>query len=800
MTLPALDLYDRGYTALVSVVPPHAQLAPSSKLSPSQLGKTPGKKLPNGTWAGYAWLTTPTTRDDVKQWAQDGANLGLLATHFPAVDIDCLDADLAAEITAIARRMLGDAPCRVGKAPKALLLYRLAGAPFARMALLIYPDGKGAGKPSHLVEILGAGRQFLIAGTHPSGSAYTWDRELPRPETLTPVTKEQVDGFFQELQSILGVLPGYVVERVGDGRLPSDDQHRDQTGLVAPSLDALEGCLRALPNTADTDRDTYIRIGHACRAAWPADDDEAFRIFAEWAARHPDPQHRGDPGDWRTDWRRMHPPYRVGYGWLAEQARHYGYSDAAHDFAALDAVLETRAEVECGAAALSDQWLAHRVIAAHGDQMRFVGAEQKWYVWDAGRWRPDAVNLAQHYVTQVCQALSADLLTHGATATEKKEAMAQARRVASAYCRDSVLKIMEADPRISIRPEAFDTDPWLLNTPAGLVDLRTGVIRAHTPDVLCSRMTTVAPDLEGGCPQWHAFLLEATQQRPDLIRYLQRMAGYCLTGSTAEQAFWLIWGPGGNGKSVFLNVLTGLLGDYAKTAPMDTFTASPSDRHPTELALLMGARLVTASETRASRRWDEARVKGLTGGDPISARFLYKDFFVYQPQFKLLFVGNHKPELDVVDKAMQRRIHIIPFTVTPRQVDPDLGHKLKTEWPAILGWALRGCLDWQREGLATPPAVTDATEEYFQEQDAIQRWLEESTFPLPEQFHTSEELFESWREWAGRNGEPSTGKMRGFVQRLVAKKIPKGRDPHSRRHGFVGIALRRNHPLMEAVA
>jgi putative DNA primase/helicase len=783
-----VQLFERGYTALVSVIPPSASLSPGSAITPSQLGKTPGKKLANGTWAGYGWLKADTTLDDVKQWSQDGANIGLRGEGFPAVDIDCTDPWLAGELVRITQRILGAAPLRVGKAPKSLLIYRLGGDPFARMALLIFPEGKGPGKPSHLVEVLGAGRQYLIYGTHPSGSTYTWDREqLPDAADLLPLSKADVERYFTELTDLLTCLPGYEVEQVGDGRVRNAGEAPAQDDLKAPSLEILQQAVSLIPNDEEVTREQYIKIGYAIKAAW-ADEEDAYSVFAQWAQSHRGSDRvEGRPDTWRTDWRRFHPPFVVGWSWLAEIARRWGFRDAALDFDTVDTRADAAAEAENGATPLSDHWCAHRIIDDHHALLRYVAAEDSWYVWDLGRWVKDAVNLAEYHASRTLERLSAALERHGTTPQEKKEAIAQSRRLASAYVRDASLKFVQSDPRIVIRPEAFDADPWLLNTPGGVVDLRTGHVDSHRAEVLCSKMTAVAPDFDMPIPQWERFLVEATNCDLELIDYLQRVLGYCLTGTTSEQVFWMIWGPGKNGKSVLLNAVAGLFGSYARTAPMDTFTSTSTERHPTELAMLMGARLVSAAETQAGRRWDEQKVKGLTGGDLVSARFMRQDFFTYQPQFKLLFVGNHKPELRDVDPAMRRRIHLIPFTTTPRATDTQLAMKLRAEWPGILAWAVRGCLQWQAGGLATPAIVLTATEGYFGDQDSTGRWLEEVTRPS-DQFHTNEALFESWSEWAGRNGE-HRGTMRAFVQRLVTKGLERHKHDLTRKSGFMGLQL-----------
>jgi putative DNA primase/helicase len=208
------------------------------------------------------------------------------------------------------------------------------------------------------------------------------------------------------------------------------------------------------------------------------------------------------------------------------------------------------------------------------------------------------------------------------------------------------------------------------------------------PINMITKITAVAPADKASCPLWLHFLDEATGGDPELTRLLQQWFGYCLTGSTQEHALMFIHGDGGNGKSVFLNTVAGIMGDYAVTAPMDAFTISTGDRHPADLAMLRGARLVAASETEQGRSWAESRIKQLTGGDPISARFMCRDWFTFKPSFKLTIVGNHAPMLTSVDDAMRRRINIVPFTHKPAHPDPTLESKLRKERPSILRWAM----------------------------------------------------------------------------------------------------------------
>jgi putative DNA primase/helicase len=276
----------------------------------------------------------------------------------------------------------------------------------------------------------------------------------------------------------------------------------------------------------------------------------------------------------------------------------------------------------------------------------------------------------------------------------------------------------------------------------------------------------------------------------ELMVYLQRMVGYCLTGVTSEHALFFLYGTGANGKSVFVNVIATILGDYAANAPMDTFMETRSDRHPTDLAGLRGARFVASIETEQGRRWNESKIKTITGGDKVSARFMRQDFFDYTPHFKLVIAGNHKPSIRNVDEAMKRRLHLIPFTVTipPERRDGKLTEKLLQERDGILAWALEGCLLWQQSGLKQPQSVMDATEEYFEAEDAMGRWIEDRCVLHGNAKALTFELFNDWKQWAETNGE-FLGSMRRFSDALLTRRFEKWRNGSGMR-GFVGIGLK----------
>ncbi|MDJ0391489.1 phage/plasmid primase, P4 family [Roseomonas sp. E05] len=411
--------------------------------------------------------------------------------------------------------------------------------------------------------------------------------------------------------------------------------------------------------------------------------------------------------------------------------------------------------------AVADQfatWAEHRLRYCHDSGL--------WYEWTGTHWKADRKHAAFTYARRLTGDLS-----------RTAEAKIQAITGKAAFC-GGVEKFAQRDERLAVTAEDWDPDAYLLATPGGTVDLRTGKMRAAQPGDMMTRLTAVAPSRRAPPDLWLRFLDETTGKDDELIGFLQQWCGYCLTGDTREHALVFGHGGGGNGKSVFLDTVSGIMGDYAAVAAMDTFTASQGDKHPTDLAALRGARMVVASETEEGRAWAESRIKALTGGDKISARFMRQDFFTYQPQFKLTIIGNHKPVLKNLDEAMRRRMNLVPFTRKPATKDLELKEKLKAEWPAILAWMIDGCLAWQADGLTRPPVVIEATAEYFAEQDYFARWLAECCILDATLSTKPAALLASFHQWCQANGEEvaDNKRLRGMIERTPGLRYitPKG--------------------------
>jgi putative DNA primase/helicase len=356
---------------------------------------------------------------------------------------------------------------------------------------------------------------------------------------------------------------------------------------------------------------------------------------------------------------------------------------------------------------LSEDSVARAFTEHRKHDLRFDHDIGRWFEWDGVRWREDHSDKVLEYARQHSRELSGG----------------QRSSCSSGFAR-GVEKLAKGDRLHAVYHDIWDANRWQLGTPAGTVDLRTGQLNPPRREDYISKITSVAP--KAGAPAlWLKFLDEVTQSDEDLIRFLQQWMGYCLTGETREHALLFIYGPGGNGKSVFLNIMKRIIGDYGATASMETLVAAQYDRHPAELAALCSARFVTASETEAGRYFAEARLKQLTGSDPITARLMRQNPFTYIPEFKLMIAGNHAPKLLNADEAMRRRMNIVPFIARPAKPDKELERRLGEELGHILQWAIEGCLDWQQNGLVRPAVVEAATADYFAEQDVLGAWLDE---------------------------------------------------------------------------
>jgi putative DNA primase/helicase len=368
----------------------------------------------------------------------------------------------------------------------------------------------------------------------------------------------------------------------------------------------------------------------------------------------------------------------------------------------------------------SDEALALRFTHQFSDELRHCNQLGGWHYWNGMHWTPDITNIALDYARRTCRAASQDAqLSHHEESTRKKIAT----RMASERSAKAILGLAKADRKFARHPDQFDTDPWLLNTPAYTINLKTNERYPHRREDLITKSTLCAD--QGSCPRFMEFLDQITRQNVDLQSYLQLMAGYFLTGDTSCHAMFFLYGPGGNGKSLLIGLFQRIMADYGLSAPISMLTAQKHESHSTEIARLKGARLVVASEPGEEQFFAAAKIKLLTGGDKLAARQLYKEAFEFYPEFKLMVVGNHAPNLLEVDDGMKRRFKIIPLTFKPEQPDPGLMDTLSEEVEGILAWMLEGTRRYiEGEGLVVLPEVAaKATDEYFETEDTVGTWI-----------------------------------------------------------------------------
>jgi putative DNA primase/helicase len=402
------------------------------------------------------------------------------------------------------------------------------------------------------------------------------------------------------------------------------------------------------------------------------------------------------------------------------------------------------------------------------------------WMQDAGsQWRPDDELDRFDAARRVCRA-----------AALRAEQCAERRRLASASTVSAVLKMAQSDRRIVLSADAWDADPMVLNTPAGIVDLRNGAIRQRRANDYCTQVAAVAPDPTAPAPAWMKFLLDIFQGDQETIAFVQRALGYCLTGDRREQKILFLHGVGANGKSTLIDLVSWLLGTYGLKLPASALMQTKAERHPTELAQLRGRRLAVSSELEEGQFWAEARIKELTGDELLTARFMRQDFFEFRQTHKHLIAGNFKPRLRGGDPALARRFVLVPFRATfeGSRRDPLLPQKLRSEAPAVLAWMIAGAASWYDTGLAIPESIREASAEYMAAHDDVGLWLDECCNVGPEYAEGANPLYTAFRMWKQDRGE-SAPSQTTWGERMVIVQGVDRKKSHGRSK-YLGVALK----------
>lgn len=407
--------------------------------------------------------------------------------------------------------------------------------------------------------------------------------------------------------------------------------------------------------------------------------------------------------------------------------------------------------------AVTDTRIAELFANQYRNELRWLHEARKWLKYDGRRWCTDTpggpfpdFKVMIRNLYEKARQIPDD--------TQRQTILKALVTLEGHKKQETVLAAASVVPSMIVNNSQLDHEPMALNCLNGTLDLTTGRLRQHTPEDFITRLVDINYDQGAQCPEFLKFLAKVLDGKQDLIDYLQRFVGYCLTGKTTEQVLLFLYGTGANGKTTLANTIEKLLGDFSTTADRALLMHRDNTKGSNDLAGLKGARLVKVSELNDGERLDEAAVKTMTGGDKVSCRFLYGEYFDYLPAFKILLLGNYKPKVRGRDNGIWRRIHLLPFNVTipPEERDPELMAKLQAELPGVLAWAVRGCIEWQRGGLKPPPEVREEIEAYRKAEDIFSQWVQEHCITGEGHRATASSLLESFKVFSGwRNITPT---------------------------------------------
>lgn len=423
----------------------------------------------------------------------------------------------------------------------------------------------------------------------------------------------------------------------------------------------------------------------------------------------------------------------------------------------------------------------------HGNGVRFAKG-LGWIAWGGKYWITDAMFEVTMRAQETAQSIFSE--ARGIEGDREREDM---EKWANQSLKSSAVKAMleMAKPHLLKPSDELDTNPMLLNCENGTLDLATGKLQDFKRGDFLTKIAPVKYNPDAACPSFKSFLEQIMGGDQDLVEFIQRAVGYCLTGRTDEQSFFIAHGTGANGKTTLLSVVSELLGDYAQSTPFETFLAkrSPSPTRD-DLVRMKGVRFITASESGAGQKFDEATIKEITGGGEIAARGIYQKHIEFIPECKIWVTTNHKPEISGDDPAIWRRLKLIPFkqTIPEPDQDKDLLPKLLKELPGVLAWAVRGCLAWQEGGLKPPVAVTAATETYRSEMDHVERFATECLLPSPGNVERKAVVYDEYEGWTEDQGYDALAKGK-LTTRLKGLGFVDGRSRTHGRH-WKNLAIR----------
>lgn len=659
------------------------------------------------------WQRQRFTDEQIDNVFTDDKNIGLVLGQLVDVDLD------TPEAVRLAGSFLTETGTVFGRPskPNSHFLYRIEEAETLRR--VAYHDTDG----TVLLELRGSGHQTMVPGsTHPSGEQLEW--AVFTDPALTTVDK---------LKERAGALAAAVLL----GRHWSEWDHRRHAVAMALS----GGLLRAGIPVETVQNFVYAVCLIGGEQDWE-DRQKAIESTAEKLAA----------GDEAV----------TGFPTLVELI----------GTALVSRVIEwlNLPSKEKPVGILTDTGNAERIKTQYGDDIRFDVTNKIFRVWDGTCWVEDHKGQVREYAKASAKAM----FDEAREVSDSKEREAMARHASNSLNRpriEAAVALLTSIPDIPVDPAAFDRSPWLFNAQNGTVNLLTGGLQPHDRRDLITKRSPYPYDANAEAPEWRRLLDTVMNGDPDMIEFLQRWFGYCLSGDVSEQVFAFFYGEGGNGKSTVIETVMKATGEYSLKLPPHFFQKKKNGSDPTDLQDLPGVRLAFSNEVTEGGRLDDAFVKDITGGDTLVARRLYGRPWQFDPTAKFTVYGNHKPGFNISDEGLRRRILLVPFSVKIPESDRDIHYadSLTRELPGILTWAVQGFQKWQETGLNPPAKVRAATNDYFNEQDPVRRFLDECTVEGDRVLR--DDLYAAYVEWTKESGE-ETKSRRDLMKDLNRRGIP----------------------------
>ncbi len=443
---------------------------------------------------------------------------------------------------------------------------------------------------------------------------------------------------------------------------------------------------------------------------------------------------------------------------------------------------------------LTDTWNAKAIHLMYGKDLKYCDALRGWFHWNTKFWEADE----KYKIYKIIQSSSNRIISKASTISDdetRKKVLKHAINLQNEPKMKNAMNLLRAEPEITKTSDEFDSNPWVLNCQNGTLNLETDDFYQQRREDFITKCIRFDFDPKAECPEWHKFIRSIFMEDDELIKFIQRAVGYSLSGNVSEDCIFMFYGDGANGKSTFLKHILKILGPYAITTPADTLLEKKGDAPLNDIARLKGHRFVSCVESGRSRYMDEARVKQMTGGDPIPARFLYKEYFEFYSTFKIFFATNNLPNVSELSNGIWRRLFAIPFNnhYLKDDIDHNLDAKLSAEYPGILNWAIKGFQEWKLNRLGTAATIQDFTQHYREDSDIIQIFLDEMcdhNFETGQQSISATDLWRVFSDW-NKEIKGKQYKRREFNDYLKSKGfVKKKNSSDAGKYHFYGISVK----------